>query len=98
MKSVNANVLILGLEYSMWLIILNVLTFSQYILSKAESIHLGGIIPGWKEPKNLDPYLNVSVEELQKMCGQTIFHSLKNEHFSLKTKILLNVLDYPGQN
>ena len=77
---------------------LNVLNFPQYIRSKAESILLVGIIPGRKEPKNLDPYLNVLVEELQKMCGQTIFDSLKNEHFSLKTNILLNILDYPGQN
>ena len=85
-------------QYSMWPIMLNILNFPQYIQSKAESILLVGIIPGRKEPKNLDPYFNLLVEELQKMCVQTIFDSLKNEHFSLKINILLNILDYPGQN
>ena len=85
-------------QYCMWPIMLNILNFPSYIRSKAESIILLGIIPGRKEPKNLDPYLAVLVEELNEMCGQTVFNSLTKEYFPLEAKIIINISDYPVQN
>ena len=85
-------------QYSMWPIMLNILDFPLYICSKSESILLVGIIPGQNEPKSLDPYLAVLVEELNEMCGQTVFDSLTNEYFPLKANIIINVLDYLAQN
>jgi hypothetical protein len=54
-----------------------------------------GIIPGKKEPHNMDPYLSILVDELN---GSTFYDSYRGEHFSLKIDVLLHVLDYPGQN
>ena len=71
------------------------LNFPLDIRAKTKSLLLVGIIPGQKEPKNLDPYLNILIDDIS---GHTLLHSFKDEHFTLKANILLHILDYPGQN
>ena len=77
---------------------LNILNFPYYIWSKAESLLLVGIIPGRKEPKKTDLYLEVIVDNIHYISGQTIYDSLKDEYFVIKANIILYVLDYPGHN
>lgn len=49
------------------------------------------------KPKNLDPYLEVVVDEfLQLSGGTTLYDAYQGAPFKLKTEILLYVLDYPG--
>ena len=76
-------------QYSMWPLMLNILNFPYYIQSKAESLLLVGIIPGRKEPKKMDPYLEVIVDDIHFLSGQTIYNSLKDEYFVLKANIIL---------
>ena len=59
---------------------------------------LSGIIPGRAEPKSLDPYLGVLVDEVLAMNGAQFFDEYKQEHFKLQIDISLHVLDYPEHN
>lgn len=85
-------------QYSMWPIMLNVLNYPAAIRSKAESLMLVGIIPGPKEPKNIDPYLEVFIDDLNDLSQNSVFDAYKNEYFTPRANIILHVLDYPGQN
>ena len=87
-------------SYSMWPITLTVLKFPQALRMRnlPGSMLLAGIIPGKKEPKNLDPYMDVLVDELIELNGSQFFDGFRQEYFKLKIDILLHVLDYPGQN
>ena len=58
---------------------------------------LAGIIPGKSEPQNLDPYIEILVDELCSLNGLEFFDGY-HEKFLLNVDILLHVLDYPGQN
>ena len=80
--------------YSMWPINLNL---PQRLRITAGLMLLAGIIPGRNEPKNLDPYLQLVVDELQSINGSEIYDSYRCELFKLKATITLYVLDYPGQ-
>ena len=53
---------------------------------------------GKKEPKNLDPYMDVLVDELIEMNGSQFFYGFRQEYFKIKIDILLHVLDYTGKN
>ena len=57
-----------------------------------------GIIPGRREPRNIDPYLELLVEDILDLPSQTIYDSYKDEKFTPQSSIILHVLDYPGQN
>ena len=65
---------------------------------KPGAMFLTGIIPGPKEPKNMDPYLDIVVDDILDLENVTVYDAYKNESFSLKGNVLLHVLDYPGQN
>ena len=84
--------------YSMWPIVLTVLNLPRAIRNLPGSMLLAGIIPGKDEPKILDPYLDILVDELIEINDSTFFDGYKKEHFQLKIDIMLHVLDYPGQN
>lgn len=53
-----------------------------------------GIVPvnGTQEPKSLDPYLDVAVDESLKLSNVDLFDAYKSEPFKLKVEILLYVL------
>lgn len=63
-----------------------------------ENILLLGIIPGngAKEPNNLDPYLEVVVDEIIEPSGKKIYDAYQDCMFDLHIQILLYILDYPG--
>ena len=87
-----------GLSYSMWPIVLTVLNLPRHIRNLAGSVLLTGIIPGRSEPKSMDPYLDVLVDELVEMNDAVVYDGYQDESFKLKAEILMHVLDYPGQN
>ena len=85
-------------QYSMLPIMLTILNLPNYIRIKHSSILLVGIIPGSKEPKNIDPYLELIIEEIASFSDHEIFDSYNNVQVKLQASIVLNILDYPGQN
>ena len=86
------------ITYSMWPIMLTLLNLPREIRNDFGSILLLGIIPGngSQEPKNLDPYLEVFIDELLLLSGSTLFDAYQSTPFQLKVDVLLYVLDYPG--
>lgn len=84
--------------YSMWPIMLTLLNLPRKMRNTFGNILLLGIIPGngSQEPKNLDPYLEVFIDELLLLSGSTVFDAYQGAPFQLKVEILLYVLDYPG--
>ena len=85
-------------SYSMWPVMLTLLNLPRRIRNRFASILLVGIIPanGTKEPQNLNPYLDILVDELLDMCDTTVFDAYNSAPFQLKVEILLYILDYPG--
>ena len=88
----------MNVTYSMWPIVLTVLNLPRHLRNLGGSMLLAGIIPGRSEPKNMDPYLDVLVDELIQMNGLQVLDAYREETFELKAQLLLHVLDYPGQN
>ena len=85
-------------RYSMWPIMLNLLNLPQHLRNVRESILLTGIIPGKSEPQNLDPYVEVLVDEIMKLDNSVCFDAYRHENFKIKITLLMHILDYPGQN
>lgn len=83
----------------MWPIVLGQLNLPQNIRNLLSNLILVGIIPaqeGGKEPFNLEPYLEILVDELLCLTGINIFDAYRKESFQVKVEILLHVLDYQG--
>lgn len=51
----------------MWPIMLSLLNLPAHLRNIRGSILLAGIIPGKDEPKNLDPYIEILVDEINHM-------------------------------
>ena len=51
-------------SYSIWPIMLKVLNFPSHIRANFKSLILMGIIPGRREPRKIDPYLDLLVEDI----------------------------------
>ena len=84
-------------KYSMCPLFLIPLNFPDHIRKKAGAIFLTGIIPGHKEPKNIDPYVDLIVDIIS-LNSLRVYDVHMGEDFKLKANILLHVLDYSGQN
>ena len=56
---------------------------------------LVGIIPGPKEPTNINIYVNL-VDELKELRTKQVYDAHSKEIFNLKAEIFSYVLDYPG--
>ena len=85
-------------QYSMCPLFLIPLNFPHHIRKKAGAMFLTGIIPGHKEPKNMDPYIDLIVDDIMSLNSVNVYDAHMGEDFKLKANILLHVLDYPGQN
>ena len=85
-------------SYSMWPIMLTLLNLPRRIRNHFGSILLVGIIPsnGSHEPKSLNPYLEILVDELLELSNSKLFDSYQGAPFTCKLAVLLCVLDYPG--
>ena len=85
--------------YSMWPIVLGQLNLPRSIRYQFANLLLVGIIPSQKnggEPKNIDAYLEVLVDELISLCDWKVYDDYQKAPFHLKVKILVYVLDYQG--
>ena len=82
----------------LWQKLITILNLPRHLRNLFGSILLLGIIPGngKLEPKNLDPYLEVEVDELQELNRLKIYERYHNAMFNSKVEILLNIMDYPG--
>ena len=85
-------------SYSMWPIMITILNLPSNVRTLHGSILLCGIIPGKSEPKSLDAYIAVLVDEIVGLNNRDFFDAYQNEKFKLKIDILLHILDYPGQS
>ena len=79
-------------SYGMWPITLSLLN----LRTKPSSLFLVGIIPGKKEAKQLDPYLELLTDELLDFPNHELYDSFKGEWFNPHATVLLHILDYPG--
>lgn len=84
--------------YSMWPIMLSVLNLPRNVRSLFGNIMLAGKVPAQAdghEPKNIEPYLEVVVDEILDFSGVTFFDAFKGAPFTFKVSLLNYVLDYP---
>lgn len=84
--------------YSMWPITLTILNLPRHLRNLAGSMLLAGIIPGKSERKNIDPYIDVLLDELEQINGSDTYDGYHEANFQMKAELFLHVLDYPGQN
>ena len=85
--------------YSMWPIMLSMLNLPRSVRNLFGNVMLAGIIPAQandQEPKHLDPYLEVVVDEILDLSGATFFDEFRRTSFAFKVSLLNYVLDYPG--
>lgn len=85
-------------SYSVCPMFLMNLNLPSHVRKLAGAIMLTGLIPGPREPKFIDPYIDVLVDDIMHLNTLRVYDGYKNETFSLKANIVLNVFDYPGQN
>ena len=86
-------------NYSMWPIMLTALNLPRNVRNLFENIMLAGIVPAQtegQEPKHLDPYLEIVVDEVLELSGATFFDAFRNASFTFKVALMSYVLDYPG--
>lgn len=85
-------------SYSMWPIMLTMLNLPRHIRNHFGNFLLVGIIPGNgnKEPENLNPYLDILVDELLELSGSVLYDAYQQAPFQVKAEVLLYILDYPG--
>lgn len=87
-------------SYSMWPIMVSQLNLPRHARTLFGNMMLAGIIPaqdGGDEPKHVDPYLEVLVDEFLEMTGGANFcDGYQKAPFAFKVALLNYVLDYPG--
>ncbi len=85
-------------SYSMWPIILTLLNLPRQFRCTFGNFWLVGTVPGngTKEPRTMDPYIEILVDELLSITNQILFDAYQGASFQLKVNVLLYILDYPG--
>lgn len=86
-------------NYSMWPIVMGQLNLPRKIRYEFANLILVGIIPSQeqgKEPKHLDPYLEVLVDEIAFLSGCKLYDEYKEAPFHLKVEVLIYILDFQG--
>lgn len=86
-------------NYSMWPIVLGQLNLPRRIRYNFANLILAGIIPSQvqgMEPKHLDPYLEVLVDEIIFLSGCKIYDAYQNAPFHAKVEVMIYILDYQG--
>ena len=83
----------------MWPIVLGQLNLPRRVRYSFANLILTGIIPSQregKEPKHMDPYLEVLAEEIIFLSGSTIYDAYRKAPFQAKVEIMIYILDYQG--
>ena len=85
-------------SYSMWPIMLTLLNLPRNLRNRFSSILLVGIVPsnGGQEPRDLNPFLELLVEELLQISSTKMYDAYQGAPFECKVAVLLHILDYPG--
>ena len=86
-------------NYSMWPIVLGQLNLPRRIRYHFANLILVGIIPSQvqgAEPKDLDPYLEVLVDETIYLSGCKLYDPYRRAPFNMKVEVLIYILDYQG--
>lgn len=88
------------ISYSMWPINVTVLNLPKTCRNNFENVMLAGIIPAnnKEEPKSVDPYVEVLVDELLGLCETRFYDSFREEEFLFRLQLHNYVLDYLGLN
>lgn len=81
----------------MWPITTSFLNLPPSLHRSTGYLELVGIIPGRKEPKNTDTYLQVLVDEIHDINGTRVYDAYRECWFELCVELLLNIFDYPEQ-
>ena len=82
----------------MWPLVISIINLPSALRRSAGFLQLMGIIPGRNEPKHIDPYIEVLIDDLRSVNGTKLYDSHQKNWFTLQAELLLHVLDYPGQN
>ena len=85
-------------SYSMWPIMMFPLNLPSSIHKLSSTLMPAGIIPGPKEPKNIDPYIEVVVDDILNLNDIQVYDALDKAMFKVQSNIILYVFDYPGQS
>ena len=82
--------------YSMWPLTLQILNFPPAFRKSFSGIQLLGIMPGngKKEPYNLEPYLDVLVDELEELKECSFY--LQKKQPSANVKVVQFIFDFPA--
>ena len=86
-------------NYSMWPIVLGQLNLPRRIRFNFSNLILVGIIPSQvqgKEPKQLDSFLEVLLDEIFFLCNSKIYDAYREAPFYVKVDIMNYILDYQG--
>ena len=86
-------------SYSMWPIVLGQLNLPRRIRFHFSNLILVGIIPSQvqgKEPNQLDPFLEVLLDEIFFLCNSKIYDAYQEAPFYVKVDIMIYILDYQG--
>ena len=86
--------------YPMWPIRLSDLNWLKYCRNCFENLMLVGVISanGKEEPRSVDPYLEIVVDELMALSGTSFYDGYKEDYFTFQVHLHNYVLDYPGLN
>ena len=85
-------------SYSMWPMTVALLNLPPRLRRLPGFLQLVGIIPGKSEPKKTDAYLDILVDEILSLQDSVVYDAYQRDNFNLKLSVMLNILDYPGQN
>lgn len=83
-------------QYSMCPLVMSLLNLPRHLRYQFNNLLLVGIIPGPKEPQNMNIYLDILVDELTELNTKRVYDAHLGEVFNLNVRILSYVLDYPG--
>lgn len=86
------------ISYSMWPITLGLLNLPRSVRSLFSSLMLVEIVPGPNKHKNTDVYIEVVVNEILSLTNKCLFDAVSGSSFALELNVVLNIMDYPGQN
>lgn len=73
----------------MWPIMLSILNWPKSCRNDFENIMLVRVIPanGKEEPKPIDPYIEVLVDELKALSGNVFYDAYKEESFIFRVRL-----------
>jgi hypothetical protein len=87
-------------NYSITPFMLMVLNFPENLRHKFQYMHMAGVVPGPRKPKDLQPYLRIVVDELLELYRDGVEYRdpFDNVMRTSRVKLLFTSADYPGHS